>query len=190
VGVLCVVPSGLVLYTGITSCTFPPWTEVSKKKDYELWTCPDRNHWMHLTCLLWILMETILSRIILESTELSWRVKRAKQDQSASPFKQNKRTCWPYKSLPNLIWGNTTSKEITSESEWDGYTDLVGSSMWDSSASISAQLGVSLLECSVVSGIVIYKSLVGLSSTSINLLTASLSIVSVILCKKLKKYHG
>ena len=36
VAVLCVVPSGLVLYLGITSCTFPPWTEMSKKKnDYE-----------------------------------------------------------------------------------------------------------------------------------------------------------
>ena len=32
VAVLCVVPSGLVLYIGITSCTFPPWTEMSKKK--------------------------------------------------------------------------------------------------------------------------------------------------------------
>ena len=36
VAVLCVVPSGLVLYIGITSFTFPPWTEMSKKKnDYE-----------------------------------------------------------------------------------------------------------------------------------------------------------
>ena len=33
VAVLCVVPSGLVLYTGITSCTFPPWTEMSNKKN-------------------------------------------------------------------------------------------------------------------------------------------------------------
>ena len=33
VAVLCVVPSG---YIGITSFTFPPWTEMSKKKnDYE-----------------------------------------------------------------------------------------------------------------------------------------------------------
>ena len=32
VAVLCVVPSGLVLHIGITSCTFPPWTEMSKKK--------------------------------------------------------------------------------------------------------------------------------------------------------------
>ena len=31
VAVLCVVPSGLVLHIGITSCTFPPWTEMSKK---------------------------------------------------------------------------------------------------------------------------------------------------------------
>ena len=36
VAVLCVVPSGLVLYIGITSCTFPPWTEKSKKNDYEI----------------------------------------------------------------------------------------------------------------------------------------------------------
>ena len=35
VAVLCVVPSGLVLQIGITSCTFPPWTEMSKKNDYE-----------------------------------------------------------------------------------------------------------------------------------------------------------
>ena len=26
---------GLVLYIGITSCTFPPWTELSKKNDYD-----------------------------------------------------------------------------------------------------------------------------------------------------------
>ena len=36
VAVLGVVPSGLVLYIGITSCTFAPWTEMSKKNDYEL----------------------------------------------------------------------------------------------------------------------------------------------------------
>ena len=36
VAVLCVVPPGLVLYIGITSCTFAPWTEMSKKNDYEL----------------------------------------------------------------------------------------------------------------------------------------------------------
>jgi len=36
VAVLCDVPPGLVLYIGITSCTFPPWTEMSKKNDYEL----------------------------------------------------------------------------------------------------------------------------------------------------------
>ena len=36
VAVLCVVPSGLVLHIGITSCTFTPWTEMSKKNDYEL----------------------------------------------------------------------------------------------------------------------------------------------------------
>ena len=35
VAVLCVVPSGLVLNIGITLCTFPPWTEMSKKNDYE-----------------------------------------------------------------------------------------------------------------------------------------------------------
>ena len=35
VAVLCVVPSGLVLHIGITSCTFPPWTEMSKKNRYE-----------------------------------------------------------------------------------------------------------------------------------------------------------
>ena len=34
VAVHCVVPSGLVLHIGITSCTFPPWTEVSKKNGY------------------------------------------------------------------------------------------------------------------------------------------------------------
>ena len=33
--VLCVVPSGLVLHIGITSCTFPPWTEMSKKNSYD-----------------------------------------------------------------------------------------------------------------------------------------------------------
>ena len=26
---------GLVLYIGITSCTFPPWTELSKKNYYD-----------------------------------------------------------------------------------------------------------------------------------------------------------
>ena len=36
VAVLCVVPSGLVLHIGITSCTFPPWTEMSKKNNYEI----------------------------------------------------------------------------------------------------------------------------------------------------------
>ena len=36
VAVLCVVPSGLVLHIGITSCTFPPWAEMSKKNRYEL----------------------------------------------------------------------------------------------------------------------------------------------------------
>ena len=36
VAVLCVVPSGLVLHIGITSCTFLPWTEMSKKNEYEL----------------------------------------------------------------------------------------------------------------------------------------------------------
>ena len=36
VAVLCVVSSGgLVLHLGITSCTFPPWTEMSKKNDYD-----------------------------------------------------------------------------------------------------------------------------------------------------------
>ena len=29
VAVLCVVPSGLVLHIEITSCTFPPWTEMA-----------------------------------------------------------------------------------------------------------------------------------------------------------------
>lgn len=38
VAVPCVVPSGrLVLHIGITSCTFPPWKEMSKKNDYALW---------------------------------------------------------------------------------------------------------------------------------------------------------
>ena len=36
VAVLCVVPSGLVLQIGITSCTFPPWTEMSTKNEYEV----------------------------------------------------------------------------------------------------------------------------------------------------------
>ena len=35
VAVLCVVPSGLVLHIGITSCTFPPWAEMSKKNRYD-----------------------------------------------------------------------------------------------------------------------------------------------------------
>ena len=30
----CGCPSGLVLHIGITSCTFPPWTEMSKKNGY------------------------------------------------------------------------------------------------------------------------------------------------------------
>ena len=34
VAVLCVVPSGLVPHIGITSCTFPSWTEMSKKNRY------------------------------------------------------------------------------------------------------------------------------------------------------------
>ena len=33
--VLCVVPSGLVLHIGLTSCTFSPWTEMSKKNDHD-----------------------------------------------------------------------------------------------------------------------------------------------------------
>ena len=36
VAVLCVVPSGLVLHIGITSCTFPPWTEMSQKNRYDM----------------------------------------------------------------------------------------------------------------------------------------------------------
>ena len=36
VAVLCVVPSGLVLHIEITSCTFPPWTEMSKKNRYDM----------------------------------------------------------------------------------------------------------------------------------------------------------
>ena len=36
VAVLCVATSGLVLHIGITSSTFPPWTEMSKKNDYEV----------------------------------------------------------------------------------------------------------------------------------------------------------
>ena len=36
VAVLCVVPSGLVLHIGITSCTFPPWTEMSKRNRYDM----------------------------------------------------------------------------------------------------------------------------------------------------------
>ena len=36
VAVHCVVPSGLVLHIRITSCTFRPWTEMSKKNNYEL----------------------------------------------------------------------------------------------------------------------------------------------------------
>ena len=36
VAVLCVVPSGLVLHIGITSCTFPSWTEMSKKNRYDM----------------------------------------------------------------------------------------------------------------------------------------------------------
>ena len=39
VAVLCVVPSDLVLYIGISSCTFPPWTEMSKKNDCEYSAC-------------------------------------------------------------------------------------------------------------------------------------------------------
>ena len=39
VAVLRVVPSGLVLHIGITSCTFPPWTEKSKKNGYEISIC-------------------------------------------------------------------------------------------------------------------------------------------------------
>ena len=36
VAVFCVVPSGgLVLHIEISSCTFPPWTEMSKKNDYD-----------------------------------------------------------------------------------------------------------------------------------------------------------
>ena len=35
VAVVCVIPSGLVLHIGISSCNFPPWTEMSKKNDYE-----------------------------------------------------------------------------------------------------------------------------------------------------------
>ena len=33
----CSLTGGLVLHIGITSCTFPPQTEVCKKHDYEKW---------------------------------------------------------------------------------------------------------------------------------------------------------
>ena len=36
VAVLCDVSSGLVLHIGITSCTFPPWTKMSKKNGYAM----------------------------------------------------------------------------------------------------------------------------------------------------------
>ena len=44
VAVLCVVPSGLVFYIGITSCNFPPWTEMSKKNGYG---------YVYAFCLFW-----------------------------------------------------------------------------------------------------------------------------------------
>ena len=50
VAVHCVVPSGLVLHIGITSCTFPPWTEMSKKN-----VCmPHVQSPMHVLCVAYV----------------------------------------------------------------------------------------------------------------------------------------
>ena len=103
-------------------------------------TCPVRKRCMHFTYLLWIPMDTILSRIILESMVLSGRVKQVEQGRSGNPFKRNKRDCSLEDSSHNVMLGNTPSKELTSGRRWDGYMDLAGSSLWDSSATVSAQL--------------------------------------------------
>ena len=47
VAVLCVVPSGLVFHIGITSCTFPPWTDMSKKNRYDMIYADDTR--LHLS---------------------------------------------------------------------------------------------------------------------------------------------
>ena len=93
-------------------------------------------------------MDTILPRIILESMVCSGSLKWAEQGRSGNPFKRNKRDCSVDESSPNVVLGSTTWKESTSERTWDGYMDLAGSSLWDSSATLSAQLqGSSVLFC-------------------------------------------
>ena len=71
-------------------------------------------------------MDTILSRIIVESMVLSGRVKRAEQGRSGNPFKRNKRYFSLDESSPTFVLGSTPSKESISERSWDGYIDLLG----------------------------------------------------------------
>ena len=60
-------------------------------------------------------MDTILSKIILESMVLSGRVKPAEQGWSGNPFKRIKRNSSVDETSPNVVLGSTSSKESTSE---------------------------------------------------------------------------
>ena len=111
-------------------------------------------------------MDTILSKIVLESMVLSGRVKQAEQGRSGNPFKRNKRNCSIDESSPNVVLGNTPSKESTLERRCDGYMDLVGCSFWDSPATLSAQLRGSLRGCSVITRMGSSKTSGSLSGTS------------------------
>ena len=93
-------------------------------------------------------------------------IRKGKAGRTGNPYKRNKRDCSLEDSSPNVMLGNTPSKELTSERIWDGYMDLPGSSLWDSSATVSAQLRGSSPDRSVVTGIGIPKTSVGLSGTS------------------------
>ena len=76
-------------------------------------------------------MDTILSKIVVESMVLSGRVKGAEQGRSGKPFKRNNRNCSVDESSPNVVLGSTPSKESTSERRCDGYMDLAGCSLWE-----------------------------------------------------------
>ena len=73
VAVLCVVPSGLVLYIEITSCTFPPWTEMSKKND-SLSLHQRKGHWNNsLFAIKWPYQLSIASTTYpSKAIEINW----------------------------------------------------------------------------------------------------------------------
>ena len=78
----------------------------------------------------------------------------------------------------------TPSKESTLERRCDGYMDLAGCSLWDSPATLSAQLRGSLPGHALVTRMGSSKTSVGLSGTSTKFSSASLSIASANSCGK------